>query len=63
MISSARPNFYNVKTTKRQLSHAYSGKFISLDKESSKNLSKVALQIIHQDTQGLQCKIDETFLK
>jgi hypothetical protein len=52
--------YWNSKTIKGQLSHVHSGKFISLsNKESSKNLSKVALQIYQQNIQGLRCKIDE----
>jgi hypothetical protein len=46
--------------TKGQLSHVHSGKFTSpLSIESSKNLSEVTLQILHQNIQGLRCKIDE----
>jgi hypothetical protein len=60
MISCNGPNYLNYKKTTGQLFHVHSGKLISsLNKESSKNVSKVALQIYHQNIQGLRCKIDE----
>jgi hypothetical protein len=60
MSSCDGPNYLNFKMIKGQLSHVHLGKSIFLSsKESSKNRSMAALQMYHQNIQGLQCKIDE----
>jgi hypothetical protein len=54
------PNYLNFKKIIGKLSHVHSGRSISLSsKESLKSLSKAALQIYHQNIQGLRCKIVE----
>jgi hypothetical protein len=59
-ISGNGPNYLNYMLAKEQISHAQLGKSSPLlNKESSKTPSKVALQIYHQNIQGLRGKIDE----
>jgi hypothetical protein len=54
MNPSDGPNYLNFKMIKRKLSHVHSGRSICpSSKESLKSLSKAALQIYHQNIQGL----------
>jgi hypothetical protein len=53
-ISGNGSNYLNYMLAKEQICHAQLGKSSPLlNKESSKNSSKVALQIYHQNIQGL----------